>query len=84
MSNDNQALIDYGTVSNMRRLQIRYGINGFEIAVIFPYIGFGASNDMAYKGYYINDNIENTFIKHSDYIKSIRAKRVSSIFYLHA
>ena len=55
MSNDNQALIDYGTVSNMRRLQIRYGINGFEIAVIFPYIGFGASNDMAYKGYYIND-----------------------------
>lgn len=68
MSNDNQALIDYGTVSNMRRLQIRYGIQGFEIALIFPYIGFGSSNDMAYKGYFINDNMENTFIKHFDYM----------------
>lgn len=68
MSNDIQGLIDYGTVSNMRRLQVRYAFRGFEIAVIFPYIGFGASNDMAYKGYFIDDNMENTLIKHSDYM----------------
>lgn len=68
MSNDIQGLIDYGTVSNMRRLQVRYAFRGFEIAVIFPYIEFGAGNDMAYKGYFIDDNMENTLIKHSDYM----------------
>lgn len=50
MSNDTQGLIDYGTMSIRRKMQLRYGINGFELAVIIPYINFGVADDNAYTG----------------------------------
>lgn len=43
VSNDFQALNDLGTLADNRRLQIRYGLNGFELAVIIPSLG-GAWN----------------------------------------
>ncbi len=50
MSNDGQSMIDYGTLNNRRRLQLRYGIRGFEVAIIIPQLGFnGASDDRAYR-----------------------------------
>ena len=48
MSNDGQCMIDYGTLANKRRLQLRYGISGFEMAIIIPQIGFGSGDDKAY------------------------------------
>ena len=49
LSNDGQCMIDYGAVANKRRLQFRYGIRGFEIAIVMPQIGFGSGDDLAYK-----------------------------------
>lgn len=49
LSNDGQCMIDYGAVANKRRLQFRYGIRGFEIAIVMPQIGFGSGDDAAYK-----------------------------------
>lgn len=48
-SNDGQCMIDYGALANKRRLQLRYGIKGFEMAIIIPQIGFGSGDDRAYK-----------------------------------
>lgn len=48
LSNDTQGLIDYGTMAIRRKLQLRYGINGFELAIIIPYINFGVADDNAY------------------------------------
>ena len=48
MSNDGQCMIDYGALANKRRLQLRYGIGGFEMAIIMPQIGFGSGDDKAY------------------------------------
>lgn len=45
VSNDFQALNDLGTLADNRRLQIRYGINGFELAVIMPSLGGGWNSD---------------------------------------
>ncbi len=66
MSNDGQCMIDYGTLANKRRLQLRYGISGFEMAIIIPQIGFGSGDDKAYTD---NDgnNVDDT-IKSSDYM----------------
>lgn len=66
MSNDGQCMIDYGTLANKRRLQLRYGISGFEMAIIIPQIGFGSGDDKAYtdnNGNNVDDNI-----KSSDYM----------------
>lgn len=43
VSNDFQALNDLGSLADNRRLQIRYGLKGFELAVIIPSLG-GAWN----------------------------------------
>lgn len=43
VSNDFQSLNDLGTLADNRRLQLRYGIKGFELAVIIPSLG-GAWN----------------------------------------
>ncbi len=74
MSNDGQCMIDYGTLANKRRLQLRYGISGFEMAIIIPQIGFGSGDDKAYTdsfGYSYTDNDGNNVddtIKSSDYM----------------
>ncbi len=74
MSNDGQCMIDYGTLANKRRLQLRYGISGFEMAIIIPQIGFGSGDDKAYTdsfGYSYTDNNGNNVddtIKYSDYM----------------
>ena len=56
VSNDFQALNDLGTLADNRRLQIRYGLNGFELAVVIPSLG-GAWNA---------DNTDDTGYKLSD------------------
>lgn len=66
MSNDGQCMIDYGTLANKRRLQLRYGISGFEMAIIIPQIGFGSGDDKAYTNNNGN-NVDDT-IKSSDYM----------------
>lgn len=49
VSNDGQSLIDYGNITNRRRLQVKYGYKGFEIAAIIPQIGLNSlSDDAAY------------------------------------
>lgn len=45
VSNDFQALNDLGTLADNRRLQVRYGVNGFELAVIIPSLGGGWNSD---------------------------------------
>lgn len=45
VSNDFQALNDLGTLADNDRLQIRYGIKGFELAVIFPSLGGGWNSE---------------------------------------
>lgn len=58
VSNDGQCLNDYGTMANRRRLQMRYGIKGFEVAVIIPYVGgFSNADDKAY----VDDNSDYIF-----------------------
>ena len=45
VSNDFQALNDLGTLADNRRLQLRYGIGGFELAIIIPTLGGGWNAD---------------------------------------
>lgn len=46
VSNDLGGLSDYGTITDAtRRLQLRYGIKGFEMAIIIPSLGGGWSAD---------------------------------------
>lgn len=78
MSNDGQCMIDYGALANKRRLQLRYGIGGFEMAIIMPQIGFGSGDDKAYTDsfgytYYVDDGTGTTIpvyesINSSDYM----------------
>ena len=78
MSNDGQCMIDYGALANKRRLQLRYGIGGFEMAIIMPQIGFGSGDDKAYTDslgyvYSMNDGTGNMIdvydeISTSDYM----------------
>ena len=56
VSNDFQALNDLGTLADNRRLQIRYGLNGFELAVVIPSLG----------GSWNADNTDDTGYKLSD------------------
>lgn len=60
VSNDFQALNDLGTLADNRRLQIRYGINGFELAVIIPSLG----------GSWNTDNTDDTGYKLGDSVSS--------------
>ena len=59
VSNDFQALNDLGTLADNRRLQIRYGLNGFELAVVIPSLGgsWNADNtdDTGYKLSEVNE-----------------------------
>lgn len=57
MSNDGQCMIDYGALANKRRLQLRYGIGGFEMAIIMPQIGFGSGDDKAYTDKLIDTDV---------------------------
>lgn len=45
VSQDLGSLNDLGTLADNRRLQIRYGIKGFELAVIFPSLGGGWNSE---------------------------------------
>ena len=57
VSNDFNALNDYGTLADKRRLQLRYGIHGFNLALILPYAGEYNKenvNDAAYSIKYTN------------------------------
>lgn len=69
MSNDTQGLIDYGNMSIRRKMQLRYGIKGFELAVIIPQIGFGVADDKAYTDELsFTDGTANHSIKTKDYM----------------
>ena len=57
MSNDGQCMIDYGALANKRRLQLRYGLGGFEMAIIMPQIGFGSGDDRAYTDKLIDTDV---------------------------
>ena len=61
VSNDFQALNDLGTLADNRRLQIRYGLNGFELAVVIPSLG-GAWNadNTDDTGYKLGDGVSNS------------------------
>lgn len=56
VSNDFQALNDLGSLADNRRLQIRYGLYGFELAVVIPSLG----------GTWNADNTDDTGYKLSD------------------
>ena len=45
VSNDAQSLNDFGTLADNRRLQVRYGVKGFELAVVIPSLGSGIWNE---------------------------------------
>ena len=45
VSNDFQSLNDLGTLADNRRLQLCYGIGGFELAIIIPSLGGGWNAD---------------------------------------
>lgn len=61
VSNDFQSLNDLGTLADNDRLQIRYGIKGFELAVIFPSLGGGwNSENTDDTGYKLSDVDEAT------------------------
>lgn len=66
MSNDGQCMIDYGALANKRRLQLRYGIGGFEMAIIMPQIGFGAGDDKAYTDSLIDTDVDGNIIYSMD------------------
>lgn len=63
VSNDLQSLNDLGTLADNRRLQVKYGINGFEIAVIMPSLGGGwnsdNTDDTGYKLSAVDENTDN-------------------------
>ena len=61
VSNDFQALNDLGTLADNRRLQIRYGVKGFELAVIFPSLGGGwNSENTDDTGYKLRSDVDTT------------------------
>ena len=61
VSNDFQALNDLGTLADNRRLQIRYGLNGFELAVVIPSLGGSWNADNTDDtGYKLSDGISNS------------------------
>lgn len=61
VSNDFQALNDLGTLADNRRLQIRYGLNGFELAVIIPSLGGSWNADNTDDtGYKLGDGVSNS------------------------
>ena len=43
------SLNDFGTLADKRRLQIRYGIKGFELAVVLPNLGYSNGTDTGYQ-----------------------------------
>lgn len=65
VSNDLQSLNDLGTLADNRRLQVKYGINGFEVAVIIPSLGGGwnseNTDDTGYKISETNNNNESLY-----------------------
>ena len=66
MSNDGQCMIDYGALANKRRLQLRYGIGGFEMAIIMPQIGFGSGDDKAYTDTLLNTGVDGNVLYSMD------------------
>lgn len=66
LSNDGQCMIDYGAVANKRRLQFRYGIRGFEIAIVMPQIGFGSGDDKAYTDTLLNTGVDGNVLYSMD------------------
>lgn len=66
MSNDGQCMIDYGALANKRRLQLRYGIGGFEMAIIMPQIGFGSGDDKAYTDTLLNTDVDGNVLYSMD------------------
>lgn len=53
------SLNDFGTLADKRRLQIRYGIKGFELAVVLPNLGYSNGTDTGYGlGLYDGKNID--------------------------
>ena len=66
MSNDGQCMIDYGALANKRRLQLRYGIGGFEMAIIMPQIGFGSGDDRAYTDKLIDTDVNGNVLYSMD------------------
>ncbi len=48
VTHDFGSLNSYGTLADNRRLQLRYGIKGFEMAVILPYIEYSSADDTGY------------------------------------
>lgn len=65
-SNDGQCMIDYGALANKRRLQLRYGIKGFEMAIIMPQIGFGSGDDKAYTDTLLNTDVNGNVLYSMD------------------
>lgn len=49
VTHDFGSLNDFGTLADNRRLQIRYGIKGFELAVVLPNLGYSSGTDTGYK-----------------------------------
>lgn len=66
LSNDGQCMIDYGAVANKRRLQFRYSVKGFEVAVIIPQIGFGSGDDKAYTDTLLNTDVDGNVLYSMD------------------
>ena len=66
LSNDGQCMIDYGAVANKRRLQFRYGVRGFEIAIVMPQIGFGSGDDRAYTDKLIDTDVNGNVLYSMD------------------
>lgn len=66
LSNDGQCMIDYGALANKRRLQLRYGIGGFEMAIIMPQIGFGSGDDRAYTDKLIDTDVNGNVLYSMD------------------
>ena len=66
LSNDGQCMIDYGAVANKRRLQFRYGVRGFEIAIVMPQIGFGSGDDKAYTDTLLNTDVDSNVLYSMD------------------
>lgn len=58
VTHDFGSLNDFGTLADNRRLQIRYGIKGFELAVVLPNLGYSSGTDTGYGlGQYEDKNI---------------------------
>lgn len=62
VSNDFQALNDLGSLADNRRLQLRYGVYGLELAVIIPSLGGGWNSEETDDAGYSLDVDENTKI----------------------